>query len=310
MLSSAVPSYGLDAQTLASGVSASSFAMNPPNYPQYSMTSTTNRFDRDASSRKPDSPPSALSADSLKGKHVPRPRNAFMIFRSSFWAEAKINRTVEHDHRHISRIIGHCWNKMPEDEKEVWRQKAFDEKAAHERKYPGYRFCPTARTKKPVKRKVKRNGAVDLARCEKLADLLLSGKTGHELSLAAQTLPGKPVRVGKTARQTSQPIPMPSTVVKYASEEPPFRSPLLPPRPMYEESAGSCSSMECSPTVSFLTCSMSSTFKLTLPLDGVLNASPDSCSGPPLSRVYHNASRSPKLSTTSDRLGCSILPHL
>ncbi|KAH6917139.1 hypothetical protein BKA70DRAFT_1486596 [Coprinopsis sp. MPI-PUGE-AT-0042] len=248
-----VANYGLACHALSLGASTPPFTGNVPNYPQYTMSTMPTRLERDISPLQVDTPsPKPLPTDPLKVKHVPRPRNAFMIFRSSFWAEAKINRTVEHDHRHISRIIGHCWNKMSEDEKDVWRQKALNEKAAHERKYPGYRFCPTARTKKPVKRKVKRNGAVDLARCEKLADLLLSGKTGYELSLAAQALPGKPVRASKAAsKRPTQPTPMPATVVKYASEEPPFRSPLLPPQPMYEESVGSCSSMECSPTMEF-----------------------------------------------------------
>jgi hypothetical protein len=120
------------------------------------------------------------------GNRVPRPRNAFMIFRSEFWAGEKISRSVEHDHRHISRIIGHCWNQLPDLEKDKWREKAEQEKLDHIMKYPGYRFSPNARTKKAVKRKVKRNNEEELLRCKQVAELLLAGKQGVELDSAVK----------------------------------------------------------------------------------------------------------------------------
>jgi len=120
--------------------------------------------------------------------HIPRPRNAFMIFRSEFCAGEKISRSVERDHRHISRIIGYYWNKLPESEKDVWRRKAEQEKSEHLRKYPGYRFTPTVRAKRPIKRNVKRNGEDDLLRCQILADFLMLGKEGKELEDAAKSL--------------------------------------------------------------------------------------------------------------------------
>lgn len=122
------------------------------------------------------------------GNRVPRPRNAFMIFRSEFWAGEKISRTVEHDHRHISRIIGHCWNQLPEAEKDKWREKAEQEKLDHIMKYPGYRFSPSVRTKKVVKRKVKRNSEEELMRCKQVAELLLAGKHGVELDSAVRSM--------------------------------------------------------------------------------------------------------------------------
>jgi len=111
-----------------------------------------------------------------------------MIFRSEFCAGEKISRTVERDHRHISRIIGYYWNKLPESEKDVWRRKAEQEKSEHLRKYPGYRFTPTVRAKRPIKRNVKRNGEDDLLRCQILADFLMLGKEGKDLEDAAKTL--------------------------------------------------------------------------------------------------------------------------
>ncbi|KAF8640694.1 hypothetical protein AX17_000350 [Amanita inopinata Kibby_2008] len=128
------------------------------------------------------------ASHSQSHNRIPRPRNAFMIFRSEFCAGKKILRSVERDHRHISRIVGYCWNKLSESEKDIWRDKAEQEKMDHSRKYPGYHFTPTVRSKKPVKRNVKRNGVDDLLRCQRLADLLISGKEGNELEDAAKDL--------------------------------------------------------------------------------------------------------------------------
>ncbi|KAJ3502148.1 hypothetical protein NMY22_g18684 [Coprinellus aureogranulatus] len=164
-------------------------------------------------------------------KRVPRPRNAFMIFRSAFWAEQKINRTVEHDHRHISRIVGHCWNRMSDLEKDKWRAKAAMEKEEHARRHPDYVFCPTPRSKKPLKRKVKRNGPEDLRRCEKVADLLLMGKQGNDLAEAISA-----IKLSALDGDDLPASPLSSTSGSSFGDwsgsdfdDPPFRSPLLPP---------------------------------------------------------------------------------
>lgn len=208
----------------------------------YDSSTTSSECKDDAEAFVSESPPQEQLAASQPQKRVPRPRNAFMIFRSAFWADEKISRTVEHDHRHISRIIGHCWNKMSEVEKDEWRAKALQEKLEHERKYPGYRFQPTPRTKRPLKRRVKRNGLDDLARCEKLADLLLSGKTGDELSAAI--IEDKSTVSPPTADQLAASSPTFSVAqpLQREVEEPPFRSPLLPPLTLSDESSSSTSS--------------------------------------------------------------------
>lgn len=111
-----------------------------------------------------------------------------MIYRSTVWAQQKIPIDIEHDHRHISRIIGHCWNSLPEEEKRIWRVKAEEEKQEHLKKYPGYRYSPNTRTKKPVKRNVNRNGEKDKQRCKKVAELLLLGAEGSALENAVKEL--------------------------------------------------------------------------------------------------------------------------
>jgi hypothetical protein len=132
--------------------------------------------------------PSNRTKRSRSPNRIRRPRNAFMIFRSEFYAEQKIIGRIEHDHRHISRIVAHCWNSLSPSEKKVWQEKALEEKAEHALKYPDYRFKPLARTRKVVKRKVKRNSAAELDRCRKVAELLLEGKQGQELEVAIKSI--------------------------------------------------------------------------------------------------------------------------
>ncbi|KAG6852520.1 hypothetical protein C0991_011267 [Blastosporella zonata] len=211
---------------------------SPTTPPQADFDSSVHQYSPDSSS--PDSFPSSplseghvsLPSTPIKktatrlrsGNRVPRPRNAFMIFRSEFWAEAKISKTVEHDHRHISRIIGHCWNQLTEEEKTVWRRRAEQEKIEHGIKYPGYRFTPNVRTKQVIKRKVKRNGEDEMLRCKKVAELLLAGKAGKELDHAVKSIDQSLGRQSPTS-ETNQAL----GAISNQPEHPVFRSPPLTP---------------------------------------------------------------------------------
>ncbi|KAF9229727.1 hypothetical protein BS17DRAFT_36673 [Gyrodon lividus] len=186
-------------------------------------------------------PPSRGSSRNKSPDHVPRPRNAFMLFRSAFAAAQKITTNIEHDNRHITRIIAHCWNHLSAADKKVWRDKAAAEKAQHAQRYPNYRFSPVCRANKPVKRNVRRNGVEDKKRCEKVAELLLAGKNGKELESAVKEIDVEFSNVAKLSDR-SQPLPPPSVEksrtfngwhpregVSEDCDIPPFRSPLLPP---------------------------------------------------------------------------------
>lgn len=177
-------------------------------------------------------PPSRTSLRNKDPNHIPRPRNAFMLFRSAFAAAQKIASTIEHDNRHITRIIAHCWNRLSESEKQVWRDKAAAEKRQHAERYPNYRFSPTGRGHRRVKRNVRRNGVEDVKRCEQLAELVMAGKLGHELEsaikqideerLAAAHVVDPPQASSSAIESSPRPRDSPRDV-------PPFRSPLLAP---------------------------------------------------------------------------------
>ncbi len=103
-----------------------------------------------------------------------------MIFRSEF----KIDIAIENDHRKISKIAGSVWNKMPDDQKAKWDQRADQEKLEHMRKYPNYKFAPMVKKEKPVRRRGKRDSVAEAKRCLRVADLFLEGKKGDELVIA------------------------------------------------------------------------------------------------------------------------------
>lgn len=182
-------------------------------------------------------PPARGTSRNKSPNHIPRPRNAFMLFRSAFAAAQKIRTTVEHDNRHITRIIAHCWNRLSDVDKQVWREKAAAEKALHAQKYPNYRFSPIGRTTKPIKRNVRRNGIEDKKRCEKVAELLLAGKSGEELEDAVKQVD---ISLKTEALEHAASRDAEESLVNdhdwqsqlsdsEDSNIPPFRSPLLPP---------------------------------------------------------------------------------
>ncbi|KAI6105639.1 high mobility group box domain-containing protein, partial [Pisolithus sp. B1] len=69
-----------------------------------------------------------------------RPPNAFLLYRSDFLKRRTIPREVEKRQQNLSRIIGECWNTLSAEEKAVWREKAAAVTAAHQAKYPHYKF--------------------------------------------------------------------------------------------------------------------------------------------------------------------------
>ena len=76
--------------------------------------------------------------------HIPRPRNAFILFRCDFVAQKKIPASVEPDHRNISRIVGRIWKAMSEEDRRPWVEEAQREREKHKRLYPQYRYSPSS----------------------------------------------------------------------------------------------------------------------------------------------------------------------
>lgn len=120
--------------------------------------------------------------------HIPRPPNAFILFRSSFIKNQHVSTEVETNHSTLSKIIGLTWQNMPHDERQIWHAKAKKALEEHRKKWPQYAFRPSHAKGKggTEKRKVREVEPKDMKRCAKIAELLVEGKKGAALDEAIQ----------------------------------------------------------------------------------------------------------------------------
>jgi hypothetical protein len=97
--------------------------------------------------------------------YIPRPKNAFIIFRTLYskWNAtlprvADPNRPDEpvaiSDHRALSKYAGEAWRCMTEDEKAPYKDLADEDKAQHRINYPDYKYSPGERA--PSKKTAKK----------------------------------------------------------------------------------------------------------------------------------------------------------
>lgn len=108
--------------------------------------------------------------------YIPRPPNAFILFRSSFIRSEQVPGKVEGNHSTLSKIIGTSsrsplqllilipssigmyWKSLSREERESWEAKAVIAQAEHRKKYPDWRFRPGANAM--AKLKIKDGGTV------------------------------------------------------------------------------------------------------------------------------------------------------
>ncbi|KAG8217025.1 hypothetical protein J3R82DRAFT_7341 [Butyriboletus roseoflavus] len=156
--------------------------------------------------------------------HIPRPPNAFILFRSSFIKSQHVSTEVETNHSTLSKIIGLTWQNMPPDERQVWHEKARKALEEHRKKWPQYAFRPSHAKGKggTEKRRVREVEPKDMKRCAKIAELLVEGKKGAELDAAIQefdrthvpeivTRFETPITAGSYRRSSSAPIDGPQS---------------------------------------------------------------------------------------------------
>lgn len=92
--------------------------------------------------------------------HIPRPRNAFILFRSSAVSTNMIPSALGLvDHKNISKVIGEIWRGLGAQERGVWERMAEVEKAEHARRYPGYVYKPKKREVREREREERKEAA-------------------------------------------------------------------------------------------------------------------------------------------------------
>ncbi|KAK9728228.1 hypothetical protein K7432_001173 [Basidiobolus ranarum] len=85
-----------------------------------------------------------------KEKKTPRPTNAFILFRRE--NHGRIFQQNPHlSNNDVSKTLGKEWKELPENQKEIYRQKARSLQQEHQAKYPDYKFTPQQNRRKRTK---------------------------------------------------------------------------------------------------------------------------------------------------------------
>lgn len=84
---------------------------------------------------------SSTTGEPPSKEHIPRPPNAFMLYRSHM-LKSRGNADPEKRQQNLSRIAGQLWREMSDEDRAVWHKKAAEVHTAHYTKYPHYKFKP------------------------------------------------------------------------------------------------------------------------------------------------------------------------
>ena len=107
-----------------------------------------------------------------KDGHIPRPPNAFMIFRSFLWDQMKHDPKGPRDHREISKSAGREWGLLSKQQRKPYEEKAKAKKAEHEKMYPGYRYAPMSK-REVKKRRIVRDTQAEAELCRDAVDMVM-----------------------------------------------------------------------------------------------------------------------------------------
>lgn len=86
--------------------------------------------------------------------HIPRPRNAFIIFRSHYYMRAKATQTGINQNS-LSCAAASAWKALSDEEKRPYRRQAEEEKLIHYRKHPNYVYTPVNKALKRAQKKAR-----------------------------------------------------------------------------------------------------------------------------------------------------------
>ncbi|KAJ9123245.1 hypothetical protein QFC22_001441 [Naganishia vaughanmartiniae] len=128
--------------------------------------------------------------------HIPRPRNAFILFRKHITDNDLIPKSVEVKHQNISIVASKMWAEAPPAVKAQFTEAAKKEKEEHARLYPNYRYQPAYRRTDIIRRRVRKDPLED-DKCDAVASLLIQGKAGDALESEVKE---------KIAEKNGQPI--------------------------------------------------------------------------------------------------------
>ncbi|KAF7291480.1 hypothetical protein MKEN_01482500 [Mycena kentingensis (nom. inval.)] len=75
--------------------------------------------------------------------HIPRPRNAFILFRCDYSRQKQhASAALDWDQNDLSRVVGRVWKAMTEQQRAPWVHLAAEEKKRHAMLHPGFKPMP------------------------------------------------------------------------------------------------------------------------------------------------------------------------
>ncbi|KAK0458463.1 uncharacterized protein EV420DRAFT_356824 [Desarmillaria tabescens] len=161
--------------------------------------------------------------------HIPRPRNAFIFFRSHYLRLHK-----EEDNQNvISCAAGEAWHALSAEEKEPFRELAKKEKERYEEDYPGYSYSPGKGNGGGSGGARKRSGSTGESRSRRSITRKSSSSQSPTPSLtsSASSLSTPPPRTPSPSRAPSVPPSVPSSPVaapRTIMRRPSGRTPVIP----------------------------------------------------------------------------------
>lgn len=161
------------------------------------------------------------------GDHIPRPPNAFLLFRSDFIDKGIIPSYIESKQQNVSRIAAEVWRQMSKDELQVWKDKAQLTKEKHRLEHPDFKFKPTRRG--PIKRRRQsKTREEELLHCDELIIKYLPDKAGP---ISRNRIPDPNLRRESNSNPLSSQSPSPpGTLSQHSLEDGPvFMEPLVRP---------------------------------------------------------------------------------
>ncbi|RDA93795.1 hypothetical protein CP533_6354 [Ophiocordyceps camponoti-saundersi (nom. inval.)] len=112
---------------------------SPPGTAQFRKRATTLGGAMDALQRQDG--PRELICLCTPAPKIPRPRNAFILYRQHHQAQVTAD-NPKLSNPDISKIIGDKWKKESDGVKQNWKRLAEEEKQRHQNQYPNYRYQP------------------------------------------------------------------------------------------------------------------------------------------------------------------------
>ena len=103
-----------------------------------------------------ETPRSSTHSRARDKEHVPRPPNAFMVYRSYVWHTKQLDDNDEKNLSCVSRLAGRSWQVMSDQARYPFRQVADIAKREHAARNPDYKYAPSSRSQTPGKKPPRR----------------------------------------------------------------------------------------------------------------------------------------------------------